>query len=267
MDFLLTYGMYILLGAIAGFLSGLLGIGGGVIVVPGFIYLFEAQGISSNLIMHIAAGTSLASMIVTSSFSMYAHYRRGAVFGAILYIMIPGLIIGTGGGAVLAHFIHSHILKILFGFLVLIISFKQFFSSIFPKSDSTQKKIGYPKIVAGSGGIGLLSGLLGAGGGTLLIPFLEYCGLTMRNAVANSVGCGLVVAVTGTISFILTGYDQINLPTDSIGYIYLPALIGVSIGSPIFTFIGTKLHHYFRVAVLKRIFSVFLIFIGLRLLM
>lgn len=266
MDIFVNYGAYISLGIIAGTLSGLLGIGGGVIVVPGFIWLFAYQGISDSIIMHVAAGTSLAAMIVTAGCSLYAHYRRGAIFGAILYLMIPFLIIGTTAGAILAHFTHSYILKILFGLLLLAISAKEFFSEAEKTTQPLKNYLGKYGVMAGSSVIGMLSGLLGVGGGTVMIPFLGYCGITLRNAVSISVVCGLIVALIGTVTFILLGAHQPNLPPDSIGYVYLPACIGVSIGSPLFAFLGTMLHHRLKVTVLKKIFSVFLMVVGIRLL-
>lgn len=266
MDVIISYGPYVLLGIAAGTLSGLLGVGGGVIVVPGFIWLFQNQGIPSNIIMHMAAGTSLAAMIVTASCSLYAHYRRGAVLGTILYLMIPWLIIGTGCGALLAPFIHTHVLKILFGILIISISLSEFFKKEVAETVSPPAHLGVLGISLGSFIIGILSGLFGLGGGTLLIPFLQYCGIGMRNAVSISVACGLVVAITGTLSLMLTGFHQPNLPSHSLGYVYLPACIAVSVGSPIFAFIGAMLHHRLHVSILKKFFSVFLLVVGLHLL-
>jgi uncharacterized protein len=265
MDALVTYGPYILLGAFAGTLSGLLGVGGGVIVVPGCVFLFEHRGFPSQLIMHLAAGTSLASMVITTSCSLYAHYRHKGMVDAIIYYMIPGLVVGTSAGAVLAHFTHSQILKILFGLLMVTVALRDFLL----RHESLNIKVRQSTAVVSSGAtaVGVFSGLLGVGGGTLLIPFLEYCGIGIRQAAHIAIACGLVVAITGAMSFILTGFNLPDLPYGSFGYIYLPAFIGVAIGSPLFAFVGTKLHQHFHVSVLRKIFNVFLLIVGIKLLL
>lgn len=263
MDHLLYFGSYVLLGIGAGTLSGLLGVGGGVIVVPGFIYLFQQQGIPSSILMHVAAGTSLSAMIVTTAASVYGHYRKGVHFGKILYYMVPGLILGTIAGVILGDFLHSEVLKKLFGILLLVQSFQLFFA---PSGSAAGKNVtvGVVTITAGACAIGIVSGLLGVGGGVLMVPFLLYCGIGMRQAVAISALCGFVVAIIGTILFIFIGLSEVHLP-HSLGYIYWPACIGVSIGSPFFAVLGATLHHYLPITLLKRIFAVVLIVVAIQL--
>lgn len=258
--------IYVLLGIFAGTLSGLLGVGGGIIVVPAFIFLFGAYHFPSASIMHCAAGTSLASMIVTLLFSAYAHYRRGAKYSSVLSYMIPGLIIGTAAGSIAAFFIHSLVLEILFGLLLLCVSFKEFLLTYRQKLVIKTWPLPSWMLMLSAAFIGTLSGFLGVGGGTLTVPFLQRVGLDIRAAVSNSTLTGLVVAVTGTICFILIGYHQADLPARSVGFVYLPAAIGVSLTSPIFAFFGAYLHHHMKVIVLKRMFSVFLFIVGIKLL-
>lgn len=267
MDVSIIYGLYTLLGVLAGLFSGLLGIGGGVIVIPGFVWLFQSQGFANNLVMHLAVGTSLAAMVVTSAFSAYAHYRqRGALPESVLYLLLPGLIIGTASGALLAYFIHSEILKISFGLLMLLLAYYEYTSARKADEQTSAISCGTCTFLPTSVGIGLLAGLLGVGGGTVTVPFLEYCGINMKKAVDISIVGALVCAITGAICFMLIGFNEPNLPKDSFGYIYLPAFLGVAIGSPIFTLIGTKWYQSLNVDRLKQIFSIFLLLIGLHLL-
>lgn len=265
---LLHYGIYILLGIFAGTLSGLLGVGGGIIVVPAYIALFESYGFPSSIIMHCAAGTSLAAMIVTSAFSVYAHYRSGAEFGPILYKMIPGLVLGTAIGSILSFYSNSQVLRVLFGLLLIWVAFKEFFIKGGKKlaEEEARKTPNSSIIIFGGSLIGVLSGMLGIGGGTMIVPFLQKCGMSIRRSISLSTVCGLVIAVTGTLGFILVGFNEINLPPYSLGFVYLPAALGVALGSPLFAFFGTYLHHRFKVTVLKRLFGVFVFVIGIKLL-
>lgn len=261
----LLYISYFLLGSLAGLLSGLLGVGGGVVVVPGFIWLFQLHHIPSQIIMQMAAGTSLGAMIVTATVSAYTHYRLGANFGKILYKMIPGLVVGTGCGVVLAYFLSSQGLKMIFGVLLLGVSLKDFFGHVSAET-ARVKQVKTYLIALASTTIGILSGMLGVGGGTLIIPFLEYCGIGIKRATSISTVCGLVVSLTGTVCFIVMGAHDSLLPRNSIGYVYLPAALAISISSPIFAVLGSHLHRYISVNLLKRIFSVFLMVVAIRLL-
>jgi uncharacterized membrane protein YfcA len=265
MDIILQYGIYILLGTLAGTLSGLLGVGGGIIVIPAFLILFQSYGFSPEILMHCAAGTSLAAMIVTSGFAVFAHYRNGAQFGKVLYKMIPGLIIGTALGSIAGFYINSQVLRSLFGLFLIWVAFKEFFIKRAIREPS-QKLPATRVVFSGASGIGIFSGLLGIGGGTMIVPFLEYIGIPIRRAISISTVCGLVIAVIGTISFILVGFNQPNLPPHSLGFVYLPAALGVSIGSPLFAFLGTYLHHRIKVTLLKRLFSIFVLIVGIKLL-
>lgn len=262
----LQFGLYLFLGMFAGILSGMFGVGGGIIVVPGFIALFEAYHFPQNSIMHCAAGTSLAAMIFTAAFSAFAHYRRGATFD-FLPKMIPGLIIGTAIGSIAGFYLHSEVLELLFGVLLLWVAFREFFVSI-SSQKSTSKPIAAKNwlIVLGTAPIGILSGLLGVGGGTLIVPFLQRAGLETRLAMSTSAACGFVVSLIGTICFILIGYEEPNLPPYNLGFVYLPAVLGVSLTSPLFAFVGTALHHRMQVSLLRRFFSIFLFIVGIKLL-
>lgn len=259
----MLYVFFILSGATAGLLSGLLGIGGGVIVVPMLALLFKWQGFASTTIMHMAAGTSLAVMIATTSRSLASHLKRKIKFWSIYKTLAPSVIIGTMTGAIAAHFIHSDILKIIFGIFVLVVAAKMLLN---PKAKPTRQLPG----MMGRSIIGFIiggkSGLLGIGGGALTIPILTHCNVNMRRAVVISVATGLTVATIGTCTFILTGLHTAHLPAWSLGYVYTPAWPFVAGGSALCAPLGVMLSHKINTAWLKRIFAVFLVIVGVHML-
>lgn len=261
---LLLFLSYFLIGVFAGILSGLLGIGSGVIVVPALAMMFMHQHFNSHLIMHMAAGTSLASMMVTTSRSLRGHMRRNIKFWDIYRKFMPGVIVGTMCGAVLAHFLHSNTLGIIFGIVVLLFGMYMFFQK--PRKLTKYRLPG----TVGCSGVGFViggkSGLLGLGGGTFSIPFLTYCGVSMRQAVTVSSAIGATVAVIGTASFMLTGMHAENLPAWSTGYVYWPAWLGIIIGSLCFVPLGVKLSHKTSTLILRRVFGVFLLIVGVHML-
>lgn len=255
--------VYVVVGVFAGLLSGLLGVGGGVVLVPSFIWMFEYQNFPSSLSMHMAAGTSLSAMIVTTAVSFYTHWKHGVHFGSVLFELLPGLLLGTVFGAFLAHHLHGHLLRIFFGLLIFTIALSEYFRS---EEVVSERKPDLFKMIAGSLGIGTTSGLIGVGGGTLMVPFLQRLHIPTRDAIGISTVGGFTIAVTGTLAFILLGLHVPHLPPHSLGYIYWPATLGVALGSPLFAILGAILSHRISVVLLKRIFSVFLIVIAIRLL-
>ena len=261
---LLLFAYYFIIGVFAGTMSGLLGIGSGVIVVPALALLFSYQHVTSSLIMHMAAGTSLASMVVTTSRALYGHLHRRVPFWEIYRKFILGVILGTIAGAVLAHYLHSRTLGIIFGIVVLLFGMKMFFQ----KSSKLSKHRLPGKIGCSLVGfiIGGKSGLLGLGGGTFSIPFLTHCSVSMRQAVVISAAIGVTVAVIGSITFAITGMHAAGLPQWSTGYIYWPAWLGIIAGSLCFVPLGVKLSHRLQTAILRRVFAIFLLIVGLHML-
>jgi len=264
MSLLLLFVYYFLVGTFAGTMSGLLGIGSGVILVPALAFLFHSQHFTTSIIMHVAGGTSLACMAITTSRSLYGHLRRNIPFWSIYRNFLPGVIIGTIGGAMLAHYLHSRTLRIIFGIVVLLFGIKMFFQ----KSSKLSKRQ-LPDAV-GCSFVGLLiggkSGLLGLGGGTFSIPFLTHCGVSMRQAVVVSSAIGMTVSIIGSVSFALTGMHAVGLPPRTIGYIYWPAWLGIIMGSLCFVPLGVKLSHYLRTVILRRVLATFLLIAGLHML-
>ena len=252
---------YLAIGAIAGTLSGLLGIGGGVIVVPLLVLVYTLQNISSSLVMHMAVATSLAAMIVTTGSAVFAHYRHGAKFGSLYRLLAPGIAIGALTGAIVAHKLPTNILQFVFGFFVLLIALHMIASKESLKGSHRLPPASMSYVIAFL--IGTISSLLGLGGGTFVIPFLSYCNIKMHNAVGVSAACGLTIAFISSASLMLLGSTHGNLPSGSTGYIYWPAVISIAITSPFFAWFGAAVSYRLPVKRLRQIFAVFLLGVGI----
>ena len=254
---------YVTLGVFIGLLAGLLGVGGGLVIVPALVFLFQQQGMDPAIIVHLAIGTSLATIIATSWSSVRAHHRRGAVLWLVVQQFTPGIILGTGMGAALVHELPAGMLKILFGLFELAVAVKMGFG-IRP---SPKRTLPGPIAMNGMGQvIGFVSAIVGIGGGTITVPFLVWCNVALRNAVATSAACGVPIAIFGTISFLITGWSTMGLPSHSTGYLYWPAVAGISAASVFTAPLGAKLAHTLPTQSLEKIFAGFLFFLGIRML-
>lgn len=247
------------LGAFVGVMAGLLGIGGGLIVVPALLYLLPLAGIPIEMSMHMALATSLASIIVTSGSSAMNHLKLGNVDMFVVKWLMPGVVIGGFVGANLAEWIPTHYLPKVFGGIVFCLAV-QMFRSI--KVTRTRSMPSSSVTVMYGTGIGVVSSLAGIGGGSLSVPFLNKHGIEMRKAVGSSSVCGCVIAISGMMGFILHGYNVDGLPAYSIGYVYLPALISIAMASMMTTKFGAKMATNLPTTVLKKIFAVFLMFVA-----
>jgi hypothetical protein len=255
--------LYALVGGFAGFVAGLLGVGGGLVIVPALVFAFRAQGFVDAVLVHLAIGTSLATIIVTSISSMRAHHRHGAVQWDVFRRLTPGIVVGALLGAAIADLLPSHALRVIFGVFELAVAAQMGFAV------STKPHRRLPKATgmhAAGGIIGTISSVVGIGGGTLTVPFLVWCNVNMRQAVATSSACGLPIAIAGAIGFAATGWNEIRLPAWSSGYIYWPALASIALTSLLFAPLGARLAHTLPVAVLRRVFAVFLAVLGVRML-
>jgi len=254
--------IYSLIGVVAGFLSGLLGIGGGIVIVPSLVFIFALQHFPSSMVMHLAAGTSLTIMIATTASSLAAHLRRGATVWPVAKTMFIGIIIGAIAGVILADYLHSFVLKMIFGIILLVTALRMFFPM--PEGD-----LGPPNRVKNSiaaVAIGWISGMLGIGGGAFTVPYLSYHKVPMGDAVAIAVCFGFMIAITGTIGFMITGLNEAGLPAYTIGYIYWPAAVCAAIFSPFAAFLGSKVSRRLPVPILKRIFAVFILLVAVTML-
>lgn len=240
---------FALTGAFTGFMSGVLGIGGGLIVVPALLYIFHHSHMVPELVeMHVAAGSSLAIMIFTAMSSVRAHQRQGELLWPVYHKLWPGIVLGTFFGALTADLLSTHWLQLLFGIFLLLISFKML-SDVhvtYPRKFPSRWLNGIVSFL-----IGLKSGLLGVGGGAVVIPYLNFCGVDTRKIPSLSALCTLSVSMVGTIAFIITGSNEPGLPSYCTGYVYWPAVIWVAIPSVLFAPIGAHVTYALPIRQLK----------------
>lgn len=252
------------LGAFAGVLAGLFGVGGGLVIVPVLVLLFQRNGFAPEVITHLAIGTSLATIVFTSLSSVYAHHRRGAVQWHSVLRLAPGIVIGAWIGAVLADRLPGVQLRTVFGVFELLVALQMGFGL---RASAHRQLPGWTGMGLAGGVIGAVSAVVGIGGGTMTVPFLQWCNVPMRQAVATSAACGLPIAIAGAMGFVVSGWGEALLPQLSSGYLYWPAFGGIVLASVIMAPLGARLAHSLPAEQLKRVFSVFLAFLGLRMLM
>lgn len=255
-----TYALYLGLGAIAGLLSGIFGIGGGAIIVPVLIYSFIAQGYSPEVLTHLAIGTSLATIVVTSASAVATHHRKGAVRWPLARWMAPGIFIGTALGGLFAATLSGPLLQLCFGLFLLGVAAQLGFSVQPRASRQLPGRFG----TAGTSlGIGFLSGIFGIGGGSISVPFLVWCRIGMAQAVATSAALGFPIAVSGALTYMLNGWAAPGLPAGALGYLHVPALVGVALASTPCARAGALLAHQLPAALLKKLFALLLLALGL----
>ena len=261
MEFLL---IYLLAGAVAGVLAGLLGVGGGIVIVPALVCAFRAQGFPEHLLVHMAVGTSLATIVLTSISSVRAHHRRGSVLWPLFWRLMPSIVVGSLLGAVIADWLPSDVLRTVFAVFVLAVAVQMGLGA----KPSPHREL--PETLGTSAAgvvIGSLSAIVGIGGGSLTVPFLVWCNTAMRNAVSVSAACGLPIAVAGSLGFLATGLNETGLPPWSTGYLYWPAGAGIAVTSVLFAPLGARLAHQIPADRLKRFFALFLAVVGVRMLL
>jgi uncharacterized membrane protein YfcA len=245
----------ILLGTASGLIAGLFGVGGGLIIVPVLAVLFATEGFSPERVMIMSVATSLATIIFTSISSVLAHHRLNAVLWDKVFRLGPGIMIGAAAGALLAAHITGGLLRLLFILYLLIVGV-QMAMQLKPKPGRKQPSKALDLFAACI--MGLVSSLLGIGGGSLTVPYLVHYQTPMRNAVAIASACGLPIALGGTAIYAFLGKDSMQLPAWSLGYIYLPSFLGIVLTSTYTAVIGAKLAHKLPAVKLKRYFSILL---------
>ncbi|MFK3797925.1 sulfite exporter TauE/SafE family protein [Pseudomonas sp. NPDC088444] len=255
MEFLL----YLALGACAGVLAGLFGVGGGIIIVPVLVFSFTLQGFDSSVLTHLAVGTSLATIVFTSIQSVRAHHRMGAVRWPVFAWMTVGILIGAGLGSLTASYIAGPHLQKIIGVFAILVAIQM---ALDLKPKASRGVPGKPGLVGAGVVIGWASAIFGIGGGSLTVPFLTWRSLTMQQAVATSSACGFPIAVASAISFMILGWHDPLLPPHSLGFVYLPALIGIAVTSMFFARFGARLAHKLSPRVLKRLFALLLVLVG-----
>ena len=270
--------IFLIIGALAGFAAGLFGVGGGTIIVPLLFIVFTQMDYSPDSIMHLALGTSLATIIVTSISSLMAHNKKGAVMWPVFKNLAPGLAIGCFFGAGIAGQISGLYLQLIVGVFLLWVAYKMLFGGKKPVASHANDANGAsnasdvnhantalpskPKQLAAGGVIGIASAIFGIGGGSLTVPYLTRYGVVMQKAVGTSAACGLPIAIAGALGFMLFGMQQqVDVP-NTIGFVHIYAFLGISIMSFFTAKLGAKVAHILSPELLKKCFAVLLTVVG-----
>jgi uncharacterized membrane protein YfcA len=247
----LTIVALLILGAFTGFAAGLLGIGGGMLMVPFMTMLLSRADFPPDQVVKVAIATSLTTIVFTSISSVRAHQKRGAVQWSAVWGLAPGILVGALLGAQLAGAVPGRMLGAFFGLFLGWSATKMIWGKP-PRADGSLPGAG-GLFLTGSG-IGVLSALLGAGGGFLTVPFMVRRSVPMQTAVASSAACGFPIALAGTLGYMWAG-RQVDLPSGTLGYVYLPALVVISLASVLTAPLGARAAHSLPTATLKRIFA------------
>lgn len=243
----------VLLGLSTGFLAGLLGIGGGMLMVPFITLIMSSRGVLPDLAVKMAIATSMATIIFTSISSVRAHHKRGAVRWDIVKRLAPGIVVGSIVGSLgVFSMLKGSYLAIFFGLFVGFSATQMFLDK---KPAPTRQMPGTAGQFAAGGFIGFLSGLVGAGGGFISVPFMTWCNVAIHSAVATSAALGFPIAVANVIGYVVSGLSATGLPAGAVGYIWLPALVVIATCSFFIAPLGAKAAHKLPVGKLKRIFA------------
>jgi uncharacterized membrane protein YfcA len=258
-------------GVAAGLLAGLFGVGGGLIMVPALALVLPGLGVGPEIVMQVAVGTSLAVISATSLSSMLAHHRQQGVRWDVLLRFAPGLAAGAVAGAFVAHALPGLVLQRIVGVGAILVALQMFLARP-EKGDAHDFKFGaspfwgWAGLLSAGGVIGLLSALIGIGGGSLTVPYLSWRGVPIRQAVGTAAACGVPIAWAGAAGFIVAGWSVAGRPELSLGYVVLPAFAAIAAASVATAPLGARLAHRLPPQVLKRAFAVLLFAIGVLLL-
>jgi uncharacterized membrane protein YfcA len=255
----MVFVVYLLLGCAAGLLAGLFGVGGGVIIVPVLLLAFAALDVPASVATHLAVGTSLATIVVTSISSIRAHHKKGAVLWPVFWLLAPGLALGVLIGAQVAARLPGAALQLTIGGFLVLIGIQMGFGLQPPVRSQLP---GRSALFGVGNAIGFASALFGIGGGSLTVPFLSYCDVRMQKAVATSAACGLPIALFGAIGNIAGGWHHNDLPVYATGFVYWPALLGIALASTPAARLGAQLAHRLPAEKLKRLFALFTASVG-----
>lgn len=255
--------LYIVLGAFVGFMAGFLGLGGGGILVPLLATIFIYQGMNVDSVVHLALGTSLACMIISSSASIRAHASRGAVLWQVVRGMAPGIILGAFLTAQVAANISSTTIALFFALFLALIAGQMFFNW---QPKPSQKPTSFRGLIVAGVGIGSVSALAAVGGGFLTVAYLGYKNVDMKKAIGTSAAIGFPIAITGTIGYMMSGWSKTLSDPYTLGYIYVPAFLAISIASSITAPYGARCSHSLPEAYLKRIFAAISLVLSIKML-
>ena len=243
---------YSMLGVFSGFMAGLLGVGGGAIMVPVLVMIFAAVGVPHEHVLHLALGTSMATIVFTSLSSLRAHHAHAAVMWNVVRGFSPGIVAGTLLGTVIAAHVSTRGLAWFFSCFIAMVAFQMAFNLKPAASRGLPGDFG----LAGVGtGIGAVSALAAIGGGSMTVPYLTWCNVSVQRAIGTSAAVGLPISLAGTLGYLWNGSSQTGLPAAALGYVYLPALVCLVATSMLTAPMGARLAHRLPVATLKRAFA------------
>ena len=246
-------------GLVTGVIAGLLGIGGGSILVPILVFLLSAQGFPPQEILHLALGTSMATIVFTSISSIRAHHQHGAILWPVVRGITPGILFGTLRGTKIVTYVPARELAILFAVFIVYVAIQMLVNFKPKPSRNLPGSLGLGLVGTGIGGF---SCLVAIGGGALSVPFMTWCNVRMQNAIATSSAIGFPIAVGGALGYIINGWHVEGLPAGSLGFVHLPSTVGLAIGSVLTAPIGARLAHRLPVPTLKRIFAGILVLLA-----
>lgn len=246
-------------GVAAGLMSGLLGVGGGLVIVPALAWLLPRLGVPAEYAMHMAVGTSLASIVFTNASSTLAHHQRRAVRWRVVMRLSGGIVAGALIGAYIADALPADWLEAVFAGFALLMGLRLLIGG----KPAPHREVPGGGILAVVGvPIGVISALVGIGGGSLTAPYLMWCNLRAQQAVACAAACGLPLAFAGAVGFIFTGWHEAGLPQATLGYVYLPALAGIVLASVFTAPLGARLAHALPTDTLRQVFGLMLLILG-----
>lgn len=265
-DLILTF---LALGAFVGLAAGLLGIGGGGVMVPMLTAIFLSQNVPADQVVHLALGTSMACIMVTSLSSLRAHHANGAVIWSLVKLMLPGVVLGTFSATFIASMISSKALAIFFACFMAYVALQMFSNSKSAQHHSTavpQHTINRIELVLASIGIGSISAIVSIGGGSITVPYLTWRKVDIKKAIGTSAAIGFPLSIAGSIGYLLSGWSHAASVPYTYGFINLPAVLVISITSFFTAPIGANLTQKLPIAMLKKIFALLLATLSLKML-
>lgn len=249
-------------GVLGGILAGLLGVGGGIVIVPALYFALTLAGMEPEVTMKVAVGTSLATIIFTSMSSSWGHYKKGAIDFDLLRLWAPSILVGVVIGSLLGGYVSGHVLIAVFATVALIVAADMVFRS--GATDPTPRGFSKP-VWAGLGTLaGTISAMMGIGGGTVCVPMLNFLGYDIRRAVGTSAAIGFIIGLPGALIYMATGFGQPGLPPFSFGYVNLLAAVAIIPLTTTFSQVGVKLAHSIPRRSLRLAFGGFLFITSVR---
>lgn len=254
----------LLVGCVVGVLAGLFGIGGGLVIVPVLVYLLPMVGVPDHLLMSVALGSSFATIIITGGASAYNHYKVGNVDWSALRLFAPASMMATYIASFFVSYLPKEIASRIFAVMVVYLAIKMMLSV---KMIAGNKPFTDKSALVGGSLIGIASSFAGIGGGSFIVPFLNARGYEMKKAIGSSSFCGMLLAFSGSLSYMVSGWDNTEMPDWSLGSVYLPAVLGITLTSAFTTKFGVILASQLPVAKLKKAFAIFLLMIACKMIL